>query len=1005
MGAVVLCRPSPLEPTKCDNSHCPQVDPKMLNIHLVPHTHDDVGWLKTVDQYFYGSRTNIQKAGVQYIIDSVVQSLLRNETRKFIYVETAFFWKWWKLQTPELQEKVKKLVNDGQLEFINGGWCMNDEAAAHYQSIVDQMTWGHRRLQDTFGTCGIPKIGWQIDPFGHSREQASLFAQIGFDGLFLQRLDYDDQNKRKAEKRMELIWQGSDDLGSFDGLFLQRLDYDDQNKRKAEKRMELIWQGSDDLGSAADMFTHAMEMGYGPPSGLNWELAGNSFNQGNDDPIIDDPESEDYNVDKTVDWFINYAKQYSNNYATNNILFPMGTDFYYQSAEPYFKNMDKLIKYVNERKAKGSNINAFYSTPTCYMHGIHLSNYTFTTKKDDFFPYATAPHSFFTGYFTSRPALKRYEKVGNNFLQTCKQLDVLSLGNGKNEEKMTALREWMGVLQHHDAITGTESQHVADNYALILYKSIEKCKSVVNQSLNTLIAKSDPTLNQLFCNALNVSACAVTEGTDNLAVTIYNPFGHNVNPVIRLPVTTKNYKVLDPKGKDVKSDIVPIPPAVLNLAERVSKAKDELVFKAELPALGFATYLLKANGPQNGVNEAKVTKITEAFNIKSKSLNILFDKTGALNAIQLKDGKVVDFKQNFEYYKAHDDHSGEDHQPSGAYILRSDGDTPVIYETGLQSELVETSDAKEVYQKVNEYISQVIRISENSDVIELDFTVGPIPVDNKIGKEIISRWETNLTTNGLFYTDANGRQLLERKRDFRPTWKLTVNEEIAGNYYPVNSRIAMKDVKQDIQMTVLNDRSQGGSSIKDGSVELMVHRRDLFDDVFGVAEALNEPGFDGKGLQIMGKFWIHFTSIAEAAEAHRETAFDILMEPSLTFAKYSGSEEEYLKSHKTQYSGLTKELPKNVHLLTLEQWKGSSYLLRLEHFYQQNESQTLSKPVTLDLKDLFTINWKGSSYLLRLEHFYQQNESQTLSKPVTLDLKDLFTPFVVTKAVETTLSA
>ena len=130
-----------------------------LTVHLVPHTHDDVGWLKTVDQYYVGLHEDIQDAAVQHVITSAVAALKRVPERKFIYVEQAFFQRWWRQQNDAMKADVHKLVSNGQLEFINGGWCMHDEAAAHYIDMIDQTTLGHLFIREQFGEEKIPTVG------------------------------------------------------------------------------------------------------------------------------------------------------------------------------------------------------------------------------------------------------------------------------------------------------------------------------------------------------------------------------------------------------------------------------------------------------------------------------------------------------------------------------------------------------------------------------------------------------------------------------------------------------------------------------------------------------------------------------------------------------------------------------------------------------------------------------------------------------------------------------
>ena len=171
---------------------------KKLVIHLIPHSHNDAGWLKSFEGYFHCCTNKT--------LTSVVQSLLENDSYTFHWADTAFFNRWWQDQSDKTRNDVKKLVKDNRFIFINGGWVMNDEALPAYKESMNQMRTGLDFIQETFGVR--PTIGWQIDPFGSTALTVSVLKKLGFTSFIENRISNDFKDELRRKDGYNFFWQG-----------------------------------------------------------------------------------------------------------------------------------------------------------------------------------------------------------------------------------------------------------------------------------------------------------------------------------------------------------------------------------------------------------------------------------------------------------------------------------------------------------------------------------------------------------------------------------------------------------------------------------------------------------------------------------------------------------------------------------------------------------------------------------------------------------------------------
>ena len=179
--------------------------------HLLCHSHDDLGWLKTIREYYHDEVHNIFTTVLDSLDPPKDVSASPNGAevkRKFHYSEVGFLKLYINEDPAKSQEKIdriRRLIANGQWEWVNGGISQADEACPFYEDLINNFFYGQRYLKTRFGS--VAKTAWQVDPFGHSNTLFYLAAKFGMTHGVFWRMDERTRRQWAKDKALQLVYQ------------------------------------------------------------------------------------------------------------------------------------------------------------------------------------------------------------------------------------------------------------------------------------------------------------------------------------------------------------------------------------------------------------------------------------------------------------------------------------------------------------------------------------------------------------------------------------------------------------------------------------------------------------------------------------------------------------------------------------------------------------------------------------------------------------------------------
>ncbi|KAL1790773.1 epididymis-specific alpha-mannosidase [Sigmodon hispidus] len=903
-----------------------------IQVFVVPHSHMDVGWIYTVQESMHAYAANVYT--------TVVAELTRGQKRRFIAVEQEFFRLWWDGVASEQEKKqVRQLLAEGRLEFVLGGQVMHDEAVTHLDDQILQLTEGHGFLYETFGIR--PQFSWHVDPFGASATTPTLFALAGFNAHLISRIDYDLKDAMQKSQGLQFVWHGSPSLSEQQEIFTHVMDqysYCTPSHISFSNRSGFYWNG-------VAVFPEP------PPDGIY--------------PNMSEPVTPT-NIRLYAEALVANIKQRAAWFRTPHVLWPWGCDKQFFNASVQFSNMDPLLDYINNHTAQ-YGISARYATLSDYFQALYAFNMTWNIHDHhDFLPYSSEPLQTWTGFYTSRSNLKGLARQASAMLHAGESMFTRYMWpepHGSMDpmwalQQLQQLRWAVSEVQHHDAITGTESPKVNNMYVDHLRMGM--------LGVRKLMASI----------SLDRSPVSGT-GPVGYVASVYNPLAWEITTIITLTIPFPNVSVTDEMGHPVSAQIQ-------NSTDDPSTY--DLLILTTIPGLSYRYYkVMHIYGNQAGTSGLAVPMasiLTFGLKLRNQTsqdllvpvtndcYTLLFDQdTNMLHSIQERQSNhTVRMTQEFLEYKANGD--VKQGPISDNYLFASNNTAERTWEAvGMQMVVgpLATDIRQYFYRNITDqdYIYAIhsrlahVHLSPAGELlchrIEQQYHVGPL----ELNREAILRTSSGLNTQQVLYSDNNGYQMQQRPH------KAFKSNSIPRNYYPMVQSAFIEDDKS--RLVLLTERAHGVSSQENGQVEVMLHRR-LWNNLDWNLKnnlTLNDTSV------VHSVVWLLLGPKSITTALRPRSGVALQHRPVVLFREMTDKEVPVQRSQNPQ----AVTLPHNLHLqiLSIPGWNYSrnhaQHLKSLQRGHPEKRQADLQR------------------VLLRLQHLYEAGEDPMLSQPVTVNLQ------------------